>query len=162
VTVAQFPVEGSRIQTQRDVADWHIVLQKSKVATQEIFRENTKRKTIADSGTLNRVAEVACGFDARACVPSRLYTKARPIAHRNFDHRCKRTFATVSANTGHEQSQQPFPATLIVAAYAKFFFSRLPAPLNGAAIQKPNDQILVFFTSRSALRAVRRTPGQTC
>jgi hypothetical protein len=58
------------------------VLQKSKVATQQIFRENTKQKTIADSGTLNRVAEVACKFDARGCVPSHLYTKAAPTARR--------------------------------------------------------------------------------
>ena len=78
------------------------MLQKSKVATQQIFRENTKQKTIADSGTLNRAAEVACGFDATACVPSRLYTKAEPIARRNFDHRCKRTFATVS---GYHQTR---------------------------------------------------------
>ena len=63
-----------------DVALWQIVLQKSKVATQQIFRENTKQKTIADSGILNRVAEVACEFDARGCVPSRLYTKVAPIA----------------------------------------------------------------------------------
>src|SRR5262249_20100561 len=58
--------------------------------------------TIADSGTLNRVAEVACGFDARGYVPSRLYTKAAPIARRIFDHRCKRTFATVSASHAKE------------------------------------------------------------
>ena len=55
-----------------------IVLQKSKVATQQIFRENAKSKTIADSDILNRVAEVASGFDARGCVPSRLYAKATP------------------------------------------------------------------------------------
>jgi hypothetical protein len=72
------------------------VLQKSKVATQQIFRENTIPDTIADSGTLNRVAEFACGFDARGCVPSRLYTKAAPIARRIFDHQGKGTFATVS------------------------------------------------------------------
>src|SRR5215510_5483540 len=81
----------------REGRKWQIVLQKSKVATQQIFRENTKQKTIADSGILNRVAEVAGEFDARGCVPSRLYTKVAPIARRIFDHRCKRTFATVSA-----------------------------------------------------------------
>ena len=42
-----------------------IVLQKSKVATPRIFRENKKRETIADSHTLNRVAEIAGEFDAR-------------------------------------------------------------------------------------------------
>jgi hypothetical protein len=71
----------------RDVRQWQIVLQKSKVATQQIFRENRKQKTIADSDTHNRVAEVACGFDARGCVPSRLYTKAASIALGNIDHR---------------------------------------------------------------------------
>jgi hypothetical protein len=73
------------------------VLQKSKVATHQIFRENTKQKTIGDSRILNRVGEVAGGFDARGCVPSRVYTKAAPIARRIFDQRCKRTFATVLA-----------------------------------------------------------------
>ncbi len=42
-----------------------IVLQKSKVAGQRIFRENTKRKAIADSYNLNRVTEVACEFNVR-------------------------------------------------------------------------------------------------
>jgi hypothetical protein len=58
----------------------------------------SRSRVLPDSGTLNRVAEVACGFDARGCVPSRLYTKAAPITRRNFDHRCKRTFAIVSAH----------------------------------------------------------------
>jgi len=42
-----------------------IVLQKSKVAGLRIFRENTERKTIADSYDLNRVTEVACEFNVR-------------------------------------------------------------------------------------------------
>jgi hypothetical protein len=42
-----------------------IVLQKSKVAGPRIFRENTKRKAIADSYNLNRIAEVACEFNVR-------------------------------------------------------------------------------------------------
>ncbi|MEH2557466.1 hypothetical protein V1286_004995 [Bradyrhizobium algeriense] len=42
-----------------------IVLQKSKVAWLKIFRENTKRRTIADSYDLNRVTEVACEFCVR-------------------------------------------------------------------------------------------------
>jgi hypothetical protein len=42
-----------------------IVLQKSKVAGQRIFRENTKRETIADSYNVNRVTEVACEFNVR-------------------------------------------------------------------------------------------------
>jgi hypothetical protein len=37
-----------------------IVLQKSKVAGLNIFRENTKQRAIADSYGLNRVTEVAC------------------------------------------------------------------------------------------------------
>jgi hypothetical protein len=67
------------------------------VADTADFRENTKPKTIADSGTPNRDAKVACTFDARGCAPSRLNTKVAPIARRIFDHRCKRTFATVSS-----------------------------------------------------------------
>jgi hypothetical protein len=42
-----------------------ILLQKSKVAGPRIFRENTKRKTVTDSYDLNRIAEVACEFNAR-------------------------------------------------------------------------------------------------
>jgi hypothetical protein len=44
---------------------WPIVLQKSKVAGLRIFRENTKRKAIADSYNLIRVAEVAREFNVR-------------------------------------------------------------------------------------------------
>jgi hypothetical protein len=42
-----------------------IVLQKSKVVGLQIFRENTKRETIADSYNLNRVTEVAYEFNVR-------------------------------------------------------------------------------------------------
>jgi hypothetical protein len=42
-----------------------IVLQNSKVAGLQIFRENTKRETIADSYNVNRVTEVACEFNVR-------------------------------------------------------------------------------------------------
>ena len=41
------------------------MLQKSKVAELRIFRENTKRETIADLYTLYRVTEVACEFNVR-------------------------------------------------------------------------------------------------
>jgi hypothetical protein len=47
------------------VAFGGIVLQKSKVAGLRIFRENTKRETIADSYNLNRVTEVAYEFNVR-------------------------------------------------------------------------------------------------
>ena len=42
-----------------------IVLQKSKVEGQRIFRKNTKRKAIADSYNLYRVTEVAYEFNVR-------------------------------------------------------------------------------------------------
>jgi hypothetical protein len=67
------------------------------------------RRRLPNSGTLNRVAEVGCGFDARGRVPSHLYTKAAPIARRIFDHRCKRTFATVSG------AKQTWRRTLVSA-----------------------------------------------
>src|SRR5271167_1512879 len=73
-----------------------IVLQKSKVATAGIFRENKKWETIIDSYTLNRVAEVAGEFNVRGLVPSHLYAKDAPTARRIFDHLCKTTFATQS------------------------------------------------------------------
>ena len=71
------------------------MLQKSKVATPRIFRENKKRKMIADSYTLNRVAEIAGEFDARGHVPPHLYTEDAPTARRIFDHLCKTTFAII-------------------------------------------------------------------
>jgi len=73
-----------------------IVLQNSKVADLRIFRENTKRETIADSYNLNRVSEVACKFKVRRWGPSHLYTKTAPVARRIFDHQCETTFATQS------------------------------------------------------------------
>jgi hypothetical protein len=42
-----------------------IVLQKSKVAGRQIFREITKRQAIADSYSLSRFGEVACEFHAK-------------------------------------------------------------------------------------------------
>jgi hypothetical protein len=45
--------------------DGPILLQKSKVAEPRFFREKTKRKAIADSYDLNRIAEVACEFNVR-------------------------------------------------------------------------------------------------
>ena len=77
-----------------NVWKWQILLQKSKVAAPRIFRENKKRKMIADSYTLNRVAEIAGEFDARGHVPPHLYTEDAPTARRIFDHLCKTTFAT--------------------------------------------------------------------
>jgi hypothetical protein len=47
------------------VAFWQIVLQKSKVAGLQIFRENTKREAIADSYNLIRVSEVTYEFNTR-------------------------------------------------------------------------------------------------
>src|SRR6202035_2394363 len=83
-----------------------IVLQKSKVAGLRFFRENMKRETIADSYNLNRVTEVACEFNVRRWGPSHLYTKTAPGARRIFDHQCKTTFATQSANRRQSAAQQ--------------------------------------------------------
>jgi hypothetical protein len=41
------------------------VLQNSKIAGLQIFRENMKREAIADSYARNRVGEVACEFNAK-------------------------------------------------------------------------------------------------
>ncbi len=51
--------------SERDVAFWQILLQKSKVAAPRTFHENKKRETLADSYTLNRVAEHAGEFNAK-------------------------------------------------------------------------------------------------
>jgi hypothetical protein len=85
--------------TSREVGLVPILLQKSKVATPRIFREDKRWETIADSYTLNRVAEIAGEFDARGHVPPHLYTEDAPTARRIFDHLCKTTFATVSSES---------------------------------------------------------------
>jgi hypothetical protein len=69
------PVQASNGSVQAHYA--LILLQKSKVAAPQIFRENKKREPITDSYTLNHVAVVAGEFDSRGPVPSRLYTNAR-------------------------------------------------------------------------------------
>ena len=48
-----------------DVAEVPILLQKSKVAGLENFRENTTRELIADSYALSRVTEVAYAFSVK-------------------------------------------------------------------------------------------------
>ena len=53
------------LQRKRMSAFRVIVLQKSKVEGQRIFRKNTKRKAIADSYNLYRVTEVAYEFNVR-------------------------------------------------------------------------------------------------
>jgi len=42
-----------------------ILLQKSEVAGQPIFRKNRTRKATAESGNRSRLTEVACEFDVR-------------------------------------------------------------------------------------------------
>jgi len=54
-----------RLAASAQVSFWQILLQKSKVAGREIFRENTTRELIADSYALNRVTEVACAFSVK-------------------------------------------------------------------------------------------------
>ena len=48
-----------------DVCYWPILLQKSKVAGRLIFREITKRETIANSYSVTHISEVACEFNVR-------------------------------------------------------------------------------------------------
>jgi alkylhydroperoxidase/carboxymuconolactone decarboxylase family protein YurZ len=98
-----------------------IVLQKSNVADPRIFRENTKRETIADSYNLNRVTEVACEFNVRRRGPSHLYTKPAPAARRIFDHQCKTTFATQSCVKRPMSYQRP--AHCATRPYANFLTS---------------------------------------
>jgi hypothetical protein len=73
-----------------------ILLQKSKVATAEIFGENVEREEIADSHGPSRATAVACEFSVRRQGPSDTYIKAAPTVRRIFDHLCKTTFATIS------------------------------------------------------------------
>ena len=67
---------------------WQILLQKSKVAAPQIFRENKKRGTITDSYILNRVAETAGEFDARGSrsevIADAMYRVMGPYAIRDI------------------------------------------------------------------------------
>ncbi len=87
-----------------------IVLQKSKVADLRIFRETTKRETIAGSYNLNRVTEVACEFNVRRWGASHLYTKTAPVARRIFEHQCKTTLATQSGDKRTSRGHHPSDA----------------------------------------------------
>jgi hypothetical protein len=98
------------IRQPRHVRFVTILLKKSKVATPRIFREDKRWETIADSYTLNRVAEIAGEFDARGHVPPHLYTEDAPTARRIFDHLCKTTFATVS---GRKRTLGPRVKTVV-------------------------------------------------
>src|SRR6516165_11656377 len=71
-----------------------------------IFLLLKKSTTTADSCALNRVTEIVSQFIVRRGGPPHLYTKIACTAKRNFNDECKRTFATRSARTGHEQVQQ--------------------------------------------------------
>jgi len=102
-----------------------IVLQKSKVAAPRIFSENKKRKTIADSCALNRVAELADEFNVRGAVPSHLYTKDAPTARRILDHLCKTTFATQSARS---RSASAVARTYVAAFFPQPRQRRRPPP----------------------------------
>ncbi|MGD0148929.1 MAG: hypothetical protein ABSB77_10115, partial [Xanthobacteraceae bacterium] len=53
---------------------------------------------------------VACEFNVRRWEPSHLYTKTAPVARRIFDHQCKTTFATQSANSRHLRQSNSLPA----------------------------------------------------
>jgi hypothetical protein len=76
-------------------------LQKSKVASVQIFGQTPKREAIDDSYILSRVTEVAYEFSVSRRGPSDLYTKNAPAALGIFDTLCKTTFATISAQLRH-------------------------------------------------------------
>ena len=65
IGVSATPPKADKLEAAVDVRLVPIVLQKSKVAGQRFFRENTKREAIDNSYNLNRVTEVACEFCAR-------------------------------------------------------------------------------------------------
>ena len=59
------PYASPRIEISANDRFWQIVLQKSKVAGLEIFRENTTRELVADSYTLSPVTEIAWAFNVK-------------------------------------------------------------------------------------------------
>src|ERR1700685_992374 len=64
-TTALNTVSPSSSNKDRDVAFWQILLQKSKVASAEIFSETLKREPVDDSDNLSRASEVAYEFCMR-------------------------------------------------------------------------------------------------
>jgi hypothetical protein len=65
------------------------------------FSRKPETGALADPYDLNRITEVACEFNVRRRGPSHLYTKAAPVARRFFEPRCKKIFATISAQEGY-------------------------------------------------------------
>src|SRR6478736_655715 len=76
-----------------------ILLQKSQIARRQFSCCKKIRPTTADRCGLNHVTEVASEFIFRHCGPPHIYTKGACTAKRNFDHECKKTFATKSATS---------------------------------------------------------------
>src|ERR1700732_4706062 len=75
-----------------------ILLQKSQIARRQFSCCKKIRPTTADRCGPNHVTEVASEFIIRQRGPPHIYTKVACTAKRNFDHECKKTFATKSAH----------------------------------------------------------------
>jgi hypothetical protein len=61
-----------------------ILLQKSQVAGQRIFRENPEPEAIADSYNLTRITEVACEFNVKAMRSLTSLRESRAYSPQNF------------------------------------------------------------------------------
>jgi hypothetical protein len=88
---------------------WQILLQKSKVASVQIFGQIPKREATDDSYILSRVTEVAYEFSVSRRGPSYLYMKNAPAALGIFDALRKTTFATISARNGRRAAVNSCP-----------------------------------------------------
>jgi hypothetical protein len=64
-TTSGLPSETDIVRAARHVSKVPILLQKSKVASVQIFGETLKREAIDDSDNLSRVADVAYEFSVR-------------------------------------------------------------------------------------------------
>jgi hypothetical protein len=109
-----------------------ILLQKSKVASVQIFGQIPKREATDDSYIPSRVTEVAYEFSVSRRGPSDLYRKNAPAALEILDTLCKTTFATISANRRHDRLalHQKRPPTEAALRWVLFDQMKLPSFLS--------------------------------
>ena len=80
------------------------MLQKSLKPGRRFSRPKPTQAKVATKSDSGPITEVTDELSARSCDPPHPYTKNAPTAQKFSDQRCKRTFATVSANSRLIQS----------------------------------------------------------
>src|ERR1019366_1400325 len=68
-------------------------------------------------------------------VPSHIYSKIASRAQRIFDQQCKKTFATISAQSGHSRHRNILSAIGVTADIEQPLLSNLSRPTRGCTLK---------------------------